>query len=374
VVDEWHRKHTPAPALSETAAGPTVADVVSEFLTHYAEAERKRPEQARYLLQKNVIPIIGSVPVALLRKRELVRCFDRMKTRGSPVLANRVCAILKQAFAVSADRDLIESVPVFPRDPPGGREAPRERVLDDDEIKALWHGLDTLSPTDKRPKISRPLVLALKLALVTAQRRGEIAVARWSDVVKKTPEPAIDNNPASVSETLMWKIADTKTGRPHNVPLSPLASRLLDELRTFAGDSDFWLPSQRTGLANKERDRSITAAARDARIALNMQEWTPHDLRRTARTGMARLGVREEVAERVLNHVQGNRMIAVYNQHNYQNEMRDALEKWASHLEDLVRAPPIAQCALAAPGRRRVAKKHKPRSNSASQWASPRAR
>jgi integrase len=314
-----------APPVS-TDAGPTVRTVVEEFLK-VAARQRKRPEQAKYLLEANVLPSLGARPVASLRKRDIVEMLDKIVARRRPVLANRVQALLKQAFAVAADRDLIDVVPIFPRAAAGGEEAVRTRTLTEAEIKKLWHGLDTLS-SGKDPKILRPLALALKLQLVTAQRRGEIAEARWDAIADHT-----------------WCIPQSpKRGKrsenvPHFVPLSPLAQSVLDELGELAKDSDYWLPSYRTGKAATDRARSISKAAREARKALRMKNWRPHDLRRTARTFMAKLGVVEEVAERVLGHGHDDPMVATYNQYPYRVEMKDALDRWAVELARIVAGP-----------------------------------
>ena len=68
--------------------------------------------------------------------------------------------------------------------------------------------------------------------------------------------------------------------------------------------------------------------------------WRIHDLRRTIRTGMAELGIPEIVAERVLNHSEKNVLVRTYNRHHYTDEKRDALERWAGHVRDLVSPPP----------------------------------
>ncbi|HEY0464191.1 MAG TPA: site-specific integrase, partial [Polyangiaceae bacterium] len=318
----------------ESSGGPTVNDVVKEFLTHYAARERKRPEQAKYLLEANVTPVIGSMAAADVKKRDIVTMLDGIVARGSPVVANRVQALLKQAFAVAADRDLIESVPTFPRAAAGGEEKVRTRTLSDNEIALFWHGMDSMTQKVKFGKgLSRALVLALKLVLITAQRRGEIAAARWDDIlVETTAGPK--GKPVVLKS---WHIRDTKSDRPHLVPLSPLAVSLLDDLKALAGKSEYWLPSALGTNATADRDRTITRAAREVRTRLLMAPWTPHDLRRTARTGLSRLGVLDAVAERVLNHVAGDRMIAVYNQHRYLDEMRVALDQWSSEVEKIVR-------------------------------------
>lgn len=328
VKDAYWAERAPRPT-GDAAAGPTVKDVVREFL---AITRRKAPEQARYLLEANVIPSLGDRPVAGLRKRDIVECYDKIIRRGSLVLANRVDSVLKQAFAVAADRDLIESVPTFPRLPPGGEESVRTRVLSESEIRTLWHGLDTLSLDEgikdehgEPVTILRPLALALKLALVTGQRRGEIAAARWSDIADN-----VWSMPASL------KRGKRNQNLMHRVPLSPLAQTILAELRTLADDADYWLPSARTGKLAQDRARSISKAAREARKALKMVYWRPHDLRRSARTFMAKLAVPDEVAERVLGHGHEDPMVLVYNQHPYLDEMRAALEKWADFLQGVI--------------------------------------
>jgi integrase len=321
------------PASARPAStGPTVRDVVEDFLR---TTDRKRPEDARQLLEANVLPEIGDLPAAAVRKRDFLRIYEQILAREAKVLANRVHDLLKQVFAVALDHDLIETLPGFPRDKPGGVERPRERVLSDDEIGTLWRTLDALTPPGKRGRgITRPLALALKIALVTAQRRGEIATARWSDLI----EIDIVDGTGKRGRRKAWHIAETKTDAAHTLPLSPLALRLLDELREHAGVSPYWLPNALNPTASADdRARTITAAANRIREVVGIGEWTPHDLRRTARTGMAALGVSDAVGERVLNHAVGNAMLRVYNKHTYIGEMADALDRWAAHIEEITK-------------------------------------
>jgi integrase len=333
LIDRWHA--SVIPEAIGGVDGPTVADVMKEFMI-VAARTRKRPEAAQATIDRDILPTLGEVPVAALTKRHFVELLDRIVRRGSPVQANRVQQLLHRAFVVAADRDLIGAIPAMPRALQGGEEKARERVLDDAEVIALWRGLDTLSPADKRQKITRPLAIALKLLLVTAQRRGELAAAKWSDISETATEIAGADGNLQRVKFKVWNIPQTKTDRPHAVPLSPLACRLLEELRALVPEeSAECFPSKRTAKANAERDRSITRAARRARDELKMAEWTPHDLRRTARTSFARLGVADAVSERILNHVSGDRMIQVYNRHGYLLEMRQALDAWAARIEKL---------------------------------------
>jgi integrase len=123
------------------------------------------------------------------------------------------------------------------------------------------------------------------------------------------------------------------------VPLSPLALELLKQLKVFARGSDFVLPSyhRKTKQFRHVDERSITRAIRENEPVFGLPHFTPHDFRRTARTHMARLKVPQEVAELVLNHKK-KEMVAVYDQWEYLEEKREALNKWAAHIEQVIRA------------------------------------
>jgi integrase len=160
------------------------------------------------------------------------------------------------------------------------------------------------------------LAIALKLLLVTGQRRGELSKARWEHV-------NLDG--------ALWIIpaANSKNGKEHKVPLSTLAVEHFQRLKTFSGTSDWVLP----GVADDApiTERAITKAAERAQELIGIPHWVPHDLRRTAATQIAELGYPPHVVEKVLNHtLQG--VQAVYNQHDYLAEKRDALEAWANRL------------------------------------------
>jgi integrase len=155
---------------------------------------------------------------------------------------------------------------------------PRDRVLKRGEIADLWVSWDGAG---------YPFGALQKLLLLTGQRRGEVAEMCWSEVD---------------FETATWTIpaARSKSNREMLVPLSDLAVELLESSPRF---------------------------------------WRLHDLRRTCRTGLARLGVAEIVAERCLNHAPKG-LSAVYNVHEYQDEKREAFQKWADEVRVIANPPP----------------------------------
>lgn len=162
----------------------------------------------------------------------------------------------------------------------------------------------------------------LRVLLLTLQRRSELALAEWRefDLTAKT-----------------WTIPDAhaKTGRGHVVPLSDWTVQELQKLKVMADGSRFVLPGSDKSqpIDPKYITRSVARCLKRFKKH-GVAPFTPHDLRRTGRTGLARLGIKIEIAERVLNHAR-ERMEATYDVHDYLDEKREALDKWASHLVEL---------------------------------------
>jgi integrase len=226
-------------------------------------------------------------------------------------------------FAIS--RDLLDTTPVAMVKPPA-KENQRERILSPEEIRVFWKGID-------EGLISPEICLALKLQLVTAQRKGEWVGAALSEF--------------DLEEEKVWIIPAerVKNGRAHRVPLSPLAVSLIKEARALAGDSEWLFPSPRGNIpvrpeaVNQALYRAcvpISERSKSDRLSkkpvFSLSDIVPHDLRRTAASNMAALGINRLVISKILNHVETN-VTAIYDRHGYNAEKRHALEAWAAHLE-----------------------------------------
>jgi integrase len=192
------------------------------------------------------------------------------------------------------------------RKPQGSK--PRERVLSDDEIRTLWNSLP--QALARSPEYQR----IIKLCLVTGQRVGEVVGMTQSEIDRKHK---------------LWKLpgARTKNGHPHAVPLSPLAIELI-------GNADPVFP-------NNTRDPSLAVSRTiyRAQDRFGIPHWTVHDLRRTALTGMAKLGVAPIVLGHIANHrttTKAGMTLSVYVQHAYEKEKREALELWADRLQGIM--------------------------------------
>ena len=203
---------------------------------------------------------------------------------------------------------------------PGCKELPRDRELSDREIKALWPAFNTAG---------YPFGPMMKLLLVTGQRRGEVAAMRW---------PNLD------VEEKVWNLPRelTKSARAHSVPLSALALEIIEDLPRFSGPHVFSTKGGERPVSGysraKQRIEKAVNGARQKDGIEPLPEWRLRDLRRTATSGMARLGIPSDHIGRVLNHAPKGMTAQVYDRHTYLPEKRRALEAWGSYLESLFRS------------------------------------
>ncbi|MEJ1966503.1 MAG: tyrosine-type recombinase/integrase [Gammaproteobacteria bacterium] len=345
-------------ARREQAEAGTVADLVEQFVHRRLRAERwdaerrqwvrdpksktrprKRPDEAAALLgyrlpgqgepkRKNTVATLiskhGMEKARDLTKRQLVALLDEIVDRGAPVVANRIYALLKQLFEFGAAKDLIPASPMAGIEAPGGEESSRKRKLTPDEIRTVWTKLHTA-------KMAEPTQLALKLLLVTAQRRAEVTFAEWTHFDLNGKQWTI---PVELQKT---EGATKEPSEPHIVPLSSLAIDVLEKLRALTGGKRWLLPSQysvKRGDAPYS-ERALSRAVRDNEEHFGIPHWTPHDLRRTAASAMTMLGVPRLHVEKVLNHATDD-IAEVYDRHDYLAEKRNALERWATHLTEVI--------------------------------------
>jgi integrase len=211
------------------------------------------------------------------------------------------------------------------RNPVEGMKKPaplrsRSRVLDEQEMRRLWTELpQTLARTKACQRI-------IQLCLVTAQRVGEVAGMRRNELDLATRE---------------WHLpgSRTKNGHAHRVALSDLAVRIITAAMADAHDSPFVFPSNGGALPPAAVARTIVRAQGRFGIA----PWSAHDLRRSAITAMAKLGVAPVVLGHVANHRTTTKFgvtLGVYTHHSYAEETHSALNLWADYLSKLLAQQP----------------------------------
>jgi integrase len=341
-------KAAPLPASAAVAGGAkhSIEFLASEFLERHVKPNRKRPEYAERILASDVLPHWQGRDARTIEPHEVIELLDGIVDRGSRVMANRVAGLLGQMFKFGIHRRIVNASPVQLLYRPGGKERPRERTLTDAELQAFLR--DPTAAT-RYPRLSH----AITILLLTGQRRGELALARWSEID---------------FEARAWTIPDanSKAGRGHVCPLSDWAVSEFESLKRSAGRSAYVLPGNNGSKPSdpKQLTRGV-ARCQDRFAKLGVEPFTLHDLRRTCRTGLARLGVAPHIAERVLNHAQ-ERIPGTYDTHDYMPEKRDALDRWADELRRIVAGEsvtvPRSSVSLEATARR-VLEGHAPTPN-----------
>jgi integrase len=313
-------------------AANSTADHVEAVANSFIERYVKRSVGASWsreterLLRVEVIPKIGCKRVGEVTRADIHRLLDEMVDRGSPINANRLLAVMRRMFNWTIERGFVERSPCDKIKAPAAERA-RDRFLNNDEIQAAWRAFESLGwPFGPIPQ----------LLLLTGARRDEIAGARWSEIDL---------------DAKTWTVAKgrSKNGVAHVIPLSDTAVRIIKGLPRIGGKGDGFVfttttraPVSGWSRAKAHVDKAILAVMRPDSEVPNSQDapahWTFHDLRRTAASGMAGLGIAPHVVEAVLNHRSGTikGVAAVYNRYNYAAEKREALDKWALRVAAIV--------------------------------------
>lgn len=268
--------------------------------------------------------------LASIRKRDILDILDGIIDRGRAVSANRVLTVLKRMFSWAVERDIIDASPTAAVKAPTA-ETPRDRVLSDDELRAVWLAAD---------EIGWPFGPAVKLLILTGQRRDEVGEMTWAEI-----------------DESLWSIPAerAKNSRAHDVPLSGSALTILASVPRVAGERKFvFTTTGETPVSGWSRAKTIL----DKKVLAILQKqakdrgekpeivelphWTLHDLRRTTATGLARLGIDLPTVEKLLNHVSGSfaGVAGIYQRHSFADEKRRAVEAWASFVAALVTDQP----------------------------------
>jgi integrase len=316
--------------------GLDVAGLLDRFIERYVEkeAQLRSGDQIKATFDRLVKPAIGKKGIYDLRRSHIVDMLDEIADESGPVMADRTLAYVRKAFNWYATRDDDFQPPIvkgMSRTKPKERNG--KRTLADDEIRDLWAALEKL---DEAPACYPAFV---KCLLLTATRRNETADMSVTE---------LDGD--------VWTIPAEryKTKLDHVIPLSPAAAELIrTQAPTKPSKNAHFVFSTTDGAkafsgfskAKTELDKAISAirkrAGRDP-----LENWTLHDLRRTARSLMSRAKVPTDHAERALGHVMGG-VRETYDRHEYLDEKRAAFEALAALVSRILN--PAANVAQLAP-------------------------
>lgn len=322
----------------EVIAAQQARQTVRELFDNWRRLELcKRDDGGAETLRSftaDVFPLLGTMAAEDVKKAHIRQVLDNIQARatpGKPMVRTqkKTLSDLRQMFAFALDRDLLEADPTASlKKKTLGKDVERERHFSEAELIEFFQKL----PVSGLAETSQ---LALLIQLSTVARIGEVLGARWTDVDL---------------ERRTWRLPETKNGKDHTVTLSDYAARQFEQLHQATGRSPWCFPASRKDgpvcektvtkqVADRQRTSATPMSGRTKQTTALVigDKWTPHDLRRTGATHMAKLKVLGAVIDRCLNHTDANKMGRIYIREEYTEAMRDAWRLLGERLELLQR-------------------------------------
>jgi integrase len=317
---------------AERARANTFKAAFDDFYEEHLKSLRTG-DVVKGVIKKHVIPVLGDRPLSEITRAEgndLLRALAKRLTTG----ANRVRSYLRTFGKWAEDDDRIDESP-FVNLKRLTKEKPRERVLSDLEIRAIWRACEEMGAFGR----------AFQMMLATGQRRSEVGEMEWREIDEAKR---------------LWTIppSRTKPGRAHEVPLSALALSILAASpkigpHVFATRAPRASNAARRGSPTAPLSGWSKSKLRLDELALaelkrlagddaELPEWHLHDLRRTCATRMGGLKVERLTISKVLNHAEGG-VTKIYDLERYRPEKASALELWGSKLAEIVGGGKVIQ-------------------------------
>lgn len=344
-VSEVSGGEDPAGDRQALRAGKTFGDLFAYWYDRHAKRTLASAEFEKTRYDQHIKPHLSKLQAATLCRPDVAKMRDYVHDRSGPVQSNRCLALVNRILNFALEEDLIEAN-VAARMRKAGKEKPRERVLTDDEIAKLWAALavaEAWRPApgtgDRGRPVSLPIIRAIRLMLLTGQRRAEVIEAPSVELALGTGQP-------------VWTLASerVKNDQPHRVPLAPLAAfefrrAMADATSVAQRDGEFPVFPSPDDYRRSISPDAVTRAMHRLCKRIGIEPAGPHDLRRTVGTGMARLKVPPDIRSLVLNHMRGrsaSETTRVYDRYGYDDEKRDAFERWEAHMRRITTGAGIA--------------------------------
>jgi integrase len=297
----------PERAIASSEAG-LFKDIAADWVKRYVVKTKLRtgPEIERRL-KVYVLPKLGNTPIMEIKRSHIERLLDHIEENHGARTADVVYQNVKSILWHFAEKTDEYTPPLLPRKKARDTSPPRNRILDDNEIRAVWKACEGSSFGNM-----------VKLLLLTGQRREKVVAMKWDDI----------------DHAGVWTLGNEEREKPNpgTLRLPGMARDIINAQIRIKGNDHVFAASVGNGCFNSfgQRKREL-----DQKLPSGMPERRLHDLRRTARSLMARDGTPDNIAERVLGHVIRG-IEGVYNRHNYDIEKAAALEKLAVLIERII--------------------------------------
>ena len=304
-----------AKALADKTAS-TVIQLVDQFFTRKINGRCKTAHAMLLRVDKYLIPAIGKLKIADVQPMHISSMLNSIVDAGAPTTANDILGFSKQLFnqAIKNHTILHSPAAAFNYSDAGGIELPKKRFLTEYELIELFKAMSVAD------KFTRHHYLTTKLLLLIGCRKGELFKAKRSDF--------------DLINAVWILSPENKKNMASTIPLRNQALEIITELMLFK-ENEYLLPTYRTTMAKTGHvsDSYLNKPIKEIVYPLmaDVPPFTIHDLRRTMRTHLGKMGVDRFVAERCLNHKIAG-MEGVYDAGDYLPERRVALNKWAEFL------------------------------------------
>ena len=322
----------PAAERSALRRSESFEELAQEFLERHSKEKKRTWREDERLLNKDILPHLGRHKARDIKRQDIIRLLDRIKARA-PVMANRALQLLRKMFNWAISREMLELNPCAQMELPTV-EKERARVLTAEEIARLWEALkgETSLAAD-----------AIRLLLLTGQRRGEVLKMRWLDL-----DPSTEwQEPAMWGEREVWWTQPAevaKNGVPHRVPLSGPAVQILRAIRGRHG-YPVWVFPRRDG-DGPATGELLRKPSQRVRKTAHIEDAELHDLRRTVGTSLTGLGFPRLTVSKLLNHAEAG-ITSIYDRHAYDGEKLEALRRWGERVMEIVGEQPIRSNVVA---------------------------
>jgi integrase len=286
----------------------TVSELADRYIEQHLKKNVRRWKTAKGEIECHIRPHLGDLRLDEIERghvREMLRAIEPI----FPVAANRALQRLRALFNWAVQHDFTTVNPTIGIKRPT-KEKPKERILSDDELVGVWNACDVLHFPAKE---------YFRFMILCGQRRDDVRCMRWREI-------DLENG--------NWVIPGSryKNGRAHLVPLTEDMTRLLRELPVKeCGGYVFSTTGGKSPYSNLQKPKQILDRNCD------IEPWTIHDLRRTLRTGLSRLGTRPDVSERVIGHMVGGILGITYDHYEFRSEKIAALRAWGEHVKSCVK-------------------------------------
>ncbi|MCC6954966.1 MAG: integrase arm-type DNA-binding domain-containing protein [Deltaproteobacteria bacterium] len=282
----------------------TFTELAERFLTEHVRGRLKPTTEREYerMIERELLPVWGRTKPSDISPRDVTRLLDDLtSSRGAPVMANRLRALLGKLFQFAIRTGLMEESPV--RRAANPNPEPRlGRILTFGELTSLVTALEDESPI---------IAGVFQFLLLTGQQPKDVLGMEWRNIQFET-----------------WRIDDTPTNL-HELPLVPALVQTLRALRPLAGRSRFVFS---TGLDSHFSHLGRATKALNERVHFPFQ-FSPRDIRRTFQYRLREIGVRPDVIEKIQNRTSSSpKSFRPFENYDYSSDIREALTSWAQRI------------------------------------------